>query len=582
MKNARIARMFDIMADIMEIQGEQVFRVNSYRKVARVLRDLTEDIAVLHAEGRLSELPGVGASSAQKIAQFLETGKIDAYEKLVQGFPVGALEMLKIPGMGPKTVGRLMKEKGIQSVEQLQEAIRKGELDGMPGMGKKTVENIRRGIEFLARGTGRTLLGLALPLAREVIEQLQRRCELVGAEPAGSLRRMRETVGDVDILVSPRSKARGAEQRKAAGRQVVEAFTSLPLVEEVLAAGDTKGSVRTESGLQVDLRVVPPESFGAALAYFTGSKAHNVRVRTLAQDKGLKVNEYGVFEGEKRLGGESEAEVYGCVGLPWIPPELREDRGEVEAALAGDLPELVSVEDIRGDLHAHTNYSDGAMSVMQMARAARDMGYSYLAVTDHSPSLGVAGGVKLPQLKKQHADIERASKQLGIRVLKGTEVDILPDGSLDYPDEVLAGLDIVIASVHSRFGMSEREMTERIIRAVENPYVHAIGHPTGRLLGQRDAYELDMTAVVQACAEHRTALELNCHMERLDITDLVCRQAREAGVKVLLGTDAHSANQFWMMALGVGTARRGWLGKADVLNCMEAEELLDYLRSGRP
>jgi DNA polymerase (family 10) len=421
-------------------------------------------------------------------------------------------------------------------------------------------------------------------VAEGIVEGLKAKCHLKGAEAAGSLRRMRETIGDIDILVTvrpPRGSRAGADEVPG-GKQVVEAFTALPGVAEVLAAGGTKGSIRTDEGLQVDLRVVGPESFGAALVYFTGSKAHNVKIRAVAIGKGLKINEYGVFRGKKRVAGRTEEEVYACLGLPWIPPELREDRGEVEAAAAGKMPDLLSLKDIRGDLHLHTNYSDGAMSIEQMAAAARQMGYSYIALTDHSPSLGVAGGLTASRLREQHAEIESARKKLrGLTIFKGTEVDILPDGTLDYPDEVLAGLDVVVASVHSRFGMSEKEMTERVIRAVENPNVTAIGHLTGRLLGRRQPYELDVDAVVQACASCGTALELNSHMDRLDISDQVCRQAKEAGVKVLIGTDAHNSTHLWMMRLGVGTARRGWLEKGDVLNCMEADGLAEYLRARR-
>jgi len=581
MKNVAVAALFDTMADVMEIKGEDAFRVNTYRKVARVLRDLTEDVETLHAEGRLTEPPGVGQSSAKKIAEFLETGHVQAYEDLLKGFPVGALEMLKVPKLGPKTVARLLNQKGIRSIDELESAAREGRLADLPGMGEKTVENILAGIEFLRRSAGRILLGRALPVAEDVVAALKERCSLKAVAAAGSLRRMRETVGDIDILatVEPRGRKRG----EAGGRAVVEAFTSLPGVAEVLASGDTKGSVRTEQGLQVDLRVVEPESYGAALQYFTGSKAHNVKARGLAREMGLKINEYGVFEGEKRVAGATEEEVYEALGLPWIPPELREDRGELEAAAAGKLPRLITIDDIRGDLHAHTDYSDGALPVLGMAAAAQELGYAYLAITDHSPSLGIARGLSVKRLRQQQKDIRAARRALkGFTILSGSEVDILPDGRLDYADDVLARLDVVIASVHTSFGMSEKDMTERIVRAVRNPYVTAIGHLTGRLLGQRDAYEVDVGRVIEACAEHRTALELNAHMERLDITDVVCRRAREAGVKVLIGTDAHRAEHYGMMQLGVETARRGWLGTRDVLNCMGADELREYIRSKRP
>jgi len=583
MKNAEIARMFDTMADIMEIQGENPFRVNSYRKVARIIGDMAEDIEAVARQQGLTSLPGIGDSSAQKIEQYLKSGRMDAYDKLVKGFPTGALELLRIPEVGPKTVARLMKEKSITSLDQLEKAIERGELDGMAGMGPKTVENMRKGVALVRASQARTLLGSALPVARAVVAALREKVKLRAAEPAGSLRRMRETVGDIDILVTvERARGRPAESEDEipGGRQVVEAFTSLEDVAEVLASGATRGSIRTRSGLQVDLRVVRPESFGAALQYFTGSKAHNIKVRGLAQDRGLKINEYGVFKGKRRVAGETEEEVYAALDLPWIAPELREDRGEVEAALAGTLPELVTLDDIRGELHAHCSFSDGALTVMEMAEAARKRRYSYLALTDHSKNLGVAGGLDEEDLARRNQEIDRANKELrGFTILKGTEVDILRDGSLDYDEEVLASLDWVVAAVHDHFNMSEKEMTERILRAVRSPHVHAIGHLTGRLLGRREAYPVNIAAVIEACAQTGTCLELNTHPERLDVQDTVCREAKQAGVKVALGTDAHHSAHYDFMLYGVGTARRGWLEKQDVLNCMPARTLLKFLRS---
>jgi DNA polymerase (family 10) len=574
MKNAVIADQFDQMADVMEIRGENAFRVNSYRKVARVLRDLSEDIEHVAAEERLTEIEGIGESSAQKISQFLATGRIEAHEKLMADFPAGALDLLRIPGLGPKTVARLMKEKAVDSIDALQKAIDSGALAGMAGMGEKTIENLKSGIEFVRRSSGRALLGDALPVAQEIVERLRRMKQVQQAEMAGSLRRLRETIGDIDVLVTVKSE-KDAEA-------VVKAFTTMPNVKEVLAAGETKGSVRTEEGQQVDLRVVSPKSFGAALVYFTGSKAHNIKIRGLALDRKLKINEYGVFKGKSRKAGKTEEEVYAALDLPWMPPELREDRGEVEAAAEGRLPELVTMDDIRGDLHVHSEYSDGALSVLEMAKAARERGYSYIAITDHSPSLTVAQGLNKKRLKKQQAEIDAACEELGgFTVLKGTEADILADGSIDYPKEVLREMDFVVASVHSRFGMPEREMTDRIVKAARNPYVSAIGHLTGRMINQRDAYGVNVGEVIAACAESGCALELNAHADRLDITDLVCRQAKEAGVKVVISTDAHHARHLWMMELGVGTARRGWLGKDDVLNCMTAGELREHVRARR-
>jgi DNA polymerase (family 10) len=578
--NETIAGMFDQMADVMEIRGENAFRVNTYRKVARVLRDTVQDVDELHESGRLTELQGVGESSARKIAEFLETGTMSAYDRLMADFPAEALDLLRVPGLGPRTVGRLMYEKGVVSLEQLEKAVQTGALSGMKGVGEKTLRNIAEGIAFLRRSSGRTLLGFALPVAQGIVAALRRSCPGVEFTPAGSVRRGKETVGDLDILASP---APAAGRRKAlSGRPVVEAFTSLDVVADVLASGDTKASLRTREGLQVDLRVVASESFGAALCYFTGSKAHNVKLRGLAMDRGLKVSEYGVFRDDERVAGRTEEDVYAALDLPWIPPELREDRGEVEAALAGELPELVASDDVRGDLHVHSDYSDGALSVLETGRAALAAGYEYVAITDHSSAwLTRIQGPAEERMARQRDEIDAANRELGgLVILKGAEVDILPDGSLEYDDGILSQLDLVIASVHTRFGMPEPEMTARVVKAAANPYVSAIGHLTGRLIGRRDAYELDVGAVVQACAEHGTALELNSHIDRLDADELVCRRAKETGVRILLGTDAHHPSHFAMMPLGIGIARRGWLEPRDVLNCMPADELCQYLRRG--
>jgi DNA polymerase (family 10) len=582
MKNAEIAAMFETMADIMEIQGENTFRVGSYRRVARILNDMTEDVAKVARDGKLAEIEGIGESSAAKIMQFIETGRIEAYDRLVANFPTGALELLKIPGLGPKTVGKLM-EMGIESLDELDAAIASSKLSGVTGVGDKTIENIRKGIAFVRSRKGRTLLGDAWPLAQEIVEKLAKSASLKAIEPAGSLRRMKETIGDIDILATVASpKGRGGAKKGGMpdGKEVVKAFCALDVVKEVLATGDTKGSVRTHTGLQVDLRVVPTESFGAALVYFTGSKAHNIKIRSLAQTRNLKINEYGVFKGKKLVAGKTEEDVYKAIGLPWIPPELREDRGEVEAAVEGKLPALVELDDIRGEMHAHTSYSDGSLSVLEMAQSAKKAGYRYLALTDHSKNLGVARGLDEKTLAKRNEEIDRVNEQLkNFTILKGAEVDILRDGSLDYHDGTLASLDWVVASVHDHFAQSEKEMTERIIRAVRNPHVHAIGHLTGRLIGQREAYMVDVPAVVRACAETGTLLELNAHPDRLDITDVVCREAKEAGVKVVIGTDAHHFSHYRFMRFGVATARRGWLEKSDVVNCMTLAQLLKHLKS---
>ena len=572
-----MAAMFETMADIMAIQGENAFRVSMYRKVARVIGDMVEDIEKVAREGGLKALLGIGGSTAQKIEQYLATGKMDRYESLMASIPAGVLELLRIPGVGPKTVGRLLSETGVKSVDELERAIQRGDVDGMAGMGDKTIENIQKGIDLLKRSRGRTLLGEALPLAEQIIGALQKTVALAAAEPAGSLRRRKETVGDIDILVTvePPKGKRAKQGEVPGGEAVVRAFASLDNVAEVLASGGTKGSIRTREGLQVDLRVVPPESFGAALQYFTGSKDHNVKLRGLAQTQGLKINEYGVFKGKKRVAGASEEDVYGGLGLPWIPPELREDRGEVEAAAEGRLPALVTLHEIRGDLHVHTSHSDGNLSVLEMARAAQSCGYSYVALADHSKNLTIANGLDEDQLARKNEEIDEANARLkGFTILKGAEVDILTDGSLDYDDDVLSGLDVVIASVHDHFHMGEQSMTARIVRAIRNPHVHVIGHLTGRLIGQRDGYPVHVSAVIEACAETGTLLEVNAYPERLDINDVTCREAKQAGVRVALGTDAHQGAHLQLMQFGVATARRGWLEKRDVVNCMTAKQLL--------
>ncbi len=549
MKNAEVAGILDRMADILEILDENPFRVRSYRKASQVIGDQTEDIAALAASGRLDELPGIGSSFVEKITEYLATGKLAAYEELKAKVPAGVVEMMHVPGLGPKTAGLFWKQAGITTIPELIKAIEEGKLLGLPGIGEKKLENIRKGIATYQSGQGRVLLGVALPIAEEIAARLRKVEGVGGVLPAGSLRRRRETIGDVDILV--------ASER---GKEVVEAFTRLPMVKDVLAAGDTKGSVRVEGGLQVDVRVVPPESFGAAAQYFTGSKAHNIRLRDLAIGKKLKLNEYGVFKGEKCIAGDTEEGVYAALGLPWIAPELREDRGEVEAALEDKLPPLIEERDIRGDLQMHSTHSDGSASIEEMARACAALGYEYMAITDHSQSLKIAHGLTPEQLREQRKEIEAVNKKLkGFRVLAGVEVDILGDGKLDLPDKALAALDFVIASIHYGMGQDAERTTARLVAAMRNPYVHAIAHPTGRVIGQRDPYAVNFDQVLRVAKETGTALEINAYYDRLDLDDVHARAARDAGVKLLINTDAHAPQHLPMMRFGVATARRGWL-----------------------
>ncbi len=569
--NRKIAHLLEELADALEILGENPFKVNAYRKAARILQDLPEDVEeIFSREGTagLEKIPGIGKRIATKIAQYLTEGKIRKHEEVLAQIPPGLLDLLDIPGLGPRTVHLLWKELGVVDLESLKRVLDSGKVERLPGMGPKKVANIRKGIELLTRLRERIPLGLVYPLVMRVVEALKDHPRVLQISPAGSFRRMKESVGDVDVLVaSPR------------GREVVEAFTGLPGVERVLAAGDTKGSVILED-FQIDLRVVPPESWGAALQYFTGSKDHNVHLRGLARERGLKISEYGVFREDERVAGETEEEVYAALGMPWIPPELREDRGEIQAALEDRLPRLVGYDEIRGDLHVHSRYSDGNSTLEEIAEEARKLGYAYVAVCDHSRSVKYARGLEVDRLEQKIREIQALNERLeGIRLLVGTEVDILPDGRLDYPDEILARLDYVVASIHQ--WRQEEDVTPRILKALDNPYVHAIAHPTGRLVAGREGYRVDLEKVARKAAEVGVALEINAHAERMDLNDVSILQIKDTGVAFVLGTDAHHHGQMWMMRLGVGQARRAWLPPERIWNTLSLPELLDTLRKRR-
>ncbi|MDR5698005.1 MAG: DNA polymerase/3'-5' exonuclease PolX [Armatimonadota bacterium] len=573
MKNLELAALFNEIADLLEIKGESTFRVNAYRRAARAMETLGEDIEVLADRGELEEIPGVGKSIAEKINEYLRTGKVAYHLELLRELPPSLPSLMRVPGLGPKTALVVYERLGITTLDELERAAREGRLRDLPRMGLKTEENILRGVEQVKRAGTRTLLGTALPHAQEITAQLRRRREVRDVMVAGSLRRMRETIGDIDVLVTSRDP-----------EATMDAFVALPEVGQVLSKGPTRSSVILRIGLQADLRVVEPEAFGAALQYFTGSKDHNVRIRERAVRMGLKLNEYGVFRvrDNKRIAGRTEEEVYAAVRLPWIPPEMREAQGEIEAAERGTLPVPVSREDIRGDLHMHTKWSDGRHTAREMAQAAQRLGYEYICITDHSQSLKFAGGVTVADLRAHVAEVRELSDRMdGITVLIGSEVDILPDGGLDYPDDVLAELDVVIASVHSRFKMTVKEMTDRIVRAMHNPYVTIIGHPTGRLIGRRDPYEVDVDRLIEAARKTATILELNAQPDRLDLRDAYVRTASERGVKIAIGTDAHSTSELAFMEFGVGTARRGWLRASDVVNTLPLGHLLRQIRQKR-
>ena len=545
--------------------------MRSYHNVARIIRDLSINLADLVQEGGdPTQFAGIGASSAEKILEIVETGRLKYLEELEGKIPKGLTELLKLEGLGPKKVKVLYEGLAVDSVARLEKAARSGKLRDLAGMGAKTEEKLLKSIEHYRRGVGRFKLSVGMSYAEELVKYLSKVRGVKTLEPAGSLRRRQETVGDLDILAicTP-------------GCKVMEAFTQYEEVEEVIAKGETKSSVRLTSGMQVDVRTLEEKSFGAALYYFTGSKAHNVAIRGRAQQRGLKVSEYGVFrvKDDKRVAGRSEEEVFSALGLPYIPPELRENRGEIEAADEGKLPELLELSDIRGDLQMHTTASDGKDSIEAMAKKAKELGYKYVAITDHSKAVRVAGGMDEKELAEHLKAIEKANgKAAGIEVLKGVEVDILADGSLDLADSIIEECDIVLASIHSRFNMPEEEMTERIIKGISNPNVNILGHPTGRLILERPAYQVNLKKVFEAAKELGVVMEINAYPDRLDLNDVNARMAKEMGLKIAINTDAHATTQLELMRFGVYTARRAWLEKKDVINTYTPKKLLRTLR----
>ena len=563
MKNKELADLFERMADILEFKGENPFKISAYRKASRIIGDLTHDIEDIAESGKLKDVPGIGEGMAQKIIEYLKTGKVSKFEEIRKEVSDELIAIMDIPGMGPKTLAMLHKEKGISNLSQMEKAVEDGSLLGLPGIGEKKVENIKRGIELLKQSKGRMNLGIAFPVAKQIVETLREKTGSRKIEWAGSLRRMRENIGDIDIL------ATGPNPEK-----IIHTFTHLPEVKEILASGETKASVIVGGGIQIDLRVVEEDSYGAALQYFTGSKGHNIHLRGIAKARGIKINEYGVFKGEKKIGGKEEKDVYRALGMDWIEPELREDRGEIEASQNGRLPKLIEQSEIKGDLHVHSKWSDGSSTIEEIARAAQKRGYQYVAICDHSKSLKIAHGLDESRLMKQIEEIDRINEKMkGFQILKGTEVDILADGKLDLSEKVLEKLDLVVAAVHSGFKQDKERMTKRIIRAIESPLVHVLAHPSGRLLGARDPYEVEIEEVMEAAKQHNKALEINAYFERLDLDDIHCRKAKEMGIKVVIGTDTHHLDQMWMMSLGVAVARRGWLETKDVLNTLSLKEL---------
>ena len=577
MSNADVVRQFDEIADLLEIQGNDPFRCASYRRAARAIEELTEELSNLADRKALMTIPGVGKGTAERVVEYLQTGKIAFHEELCKTMPAGVLDLLRIPGLGPKKIQILYSQLSIGSIEQLKVAIAQGQVETLRGFGKKTTDKLLEGIAFLERSAGQTPLHMAEPVAETLREHVARLPGVKQVEIAGSIRRGKEMIGDIDLLCV-------AEDAAA----TTTAFTKLPMVRAILGAGDTKASVRVDNPIgdageiQADLRVVPAESFGAAWQYFTGSKEHNVRLRERAVKRGWKLNEYGLFEGDTFLSGATEEEIYDRFDLPMIPPELREDNGELDLK---KLPKLIEQQHLRGDLHMHTTASDGICSIEQMALAAHGLGYEYIAITDHSQSSVIANGLSIDRLEHLIEDVKlvnRRLKEFGVTILAGTECDILSDGSLDYPNELLARLDWVIASIHAAQTQNSDHVTGRTLDAIRNPYVNCIGHPSGRLLGKRDAMDMRWEDVFKAASETGTALEISSAWLRLDLKDSHVRRAGELGCKFAINTDAHSVEQLIsQIFFGIQTARRGWATTDRIINAQSLADLRAFVAAKR-
>lgn len=566
MINQELAEIFENMAQILEFLDDpnDKFRIRAYSNAAFAIRESPESIDIMASEKRLHELPGVGEGISKKIVEYIKTGKIKEYELLKKTIPKGFFELLAIPFLGPKKMKVLYQELGIKSIADLEKAISGGKVQELAGFGEKSSQKLLEGIQMKKESKGRRLLGEIYLEANNIVENLKKCREISRVVPAGSFRRCEETIGDIDILATGKNF-----------KKIMDYFTSQPYVGKVLASGDTKTSILTSDGLQVDLRVVEPNLFGSALQYFTGSKMHNVHLRTFAKNRGFKLSEYGFFKGSKLIASKTEEQCYASLGMQYIPPELRTDSGEIEASYKHELPVLLEMSDIKGDLHSHSTWSDGANDIREMAEEAQGKGYEYIAITDHSPSLRVANGLKLDRLKKKKREIDELNEKLPIKILFGTEVDILGGGEIDYPDEVLKMFDIVVGAIHSRF---QADNTDRLLKAMENPFVQIIAHPSGRMIGERKPYPLDYEKLFKASAETGTALEINAHYLRLDLQDMYIREAKRHHCLFSIGTDAHFSKALWMMELGVKWGRRGWLEKKDVVNTLTLAQLRKTLK----
>jgi len=568
-QNSDVKDIFNKVADLLDIEGANAFRVRAYRNAARTVSSLPRNVSEMIGEGKdLTRLAGIGEDLAGKIKEIVETGTLSQLEEIEKKTPSELNKLMTLDGLGPKRIKALNRELGIENLDELRAAAEEGKISNLEGFGKKTEQKILEGLQQKDGRENRIKLVDAEQRAEPLVSYLKKSKGIKNIVVAGSFRRRKETVGDLDILVTAKKDA-----------DVMERFVNYEDVQKVVSKGKTRSTVILRSGLQVDLRLVPQVSYGAALHYFTGSKAHNIAVRKLGVGKGYKINEYGVFKGDERIAGKSEEEVYERVGLPYIEPELREDRGEVAAAQKGKLPKLVRVKDLRGDLHSHTKATDGHYSIEDMAQAAKERGYDYLAITEHSKKVTVAGGLDAKGLRKHLKKIDKLNETLeGIILLKGIEVDILKDGSLDLPDDILEALDLTVCSVHYHRNLSKQKQTDRIIRAMDNPHFNILAHPTGRLINERDAYEIDLGRIMKAASERGCCLELNAHPDRLDLSDQYCKMAKEMNVKVAISTDAHSVGDLGFIRFGVDQARRGWLEAEDVLNTRSLSQLRKLLK----
>ena len=564
MQNQDIAQVFNEIADILEIQNEDRFRIRSYRNAAASIESLAEDINSIYKKGALRQIPAIGKSIAEKIEELIKTAKCGMHQELLKNVPRGVLDVMRVPGMGPKHAMLVYKSLGVDSMNRLRRAAEAGKLEALPGLGKKSEQKILKGIKGLSITEGKFKLITAYKYASQIRDELKKSNVIGRVEFAGSLRRKKELVGDVDILVT-------SDNPKAA----MKVFVKIDGVKEVLAKGDTKSSVRLNCGLQVDLRILDKDSFGAGLYYFTGSKEHNVTARDMAKKAGLKINEYGAYKGSRKIASKTEEDIFKAIGLKYIEPELRENRGEIQLAASGNLPILIRQKDLRGDFHMHTKTSDGKNTPEEMAVKAIQMGYEYIAITDHSKAVRIAGGKDEKALLAHFKNIDRVNKKLkGFVILKGVEVDIKSDGSLDLEDWFLKECDVVITAIHSGFTMPSDKMTKRIVKAFKNKNVDIFAHPTGRLLKERQPYAFDLEEIFNVARDNNVAMELSAYPDRLDLNDIHCRMAKDMGVKIAVGTDSHSAKQLDNMQWGVYTARRGWLEKKNVLNTLPAREIL--------